>query len=167
MGGGKNKYDDITWRIRNGGKVTAQEIIDLINYDHAEMFDLMIANNPANVNETLKYRIGISSMPFAPDAAKIHSQVQVMIAKKDTTDLQMIMDNFRFNPGAKNFSTNPQLVQMLQLEFPQWFAPISHGQFFEIGGVHCVYYGVGPNGQPIYNCNGALMDTKGHNFGTP
>lgn len=39
-------------------------------------------------------------------------------------------------------------------------------QNLTIGGEHCTWYGTGPNGEPIYNCNGTIRNAKGVSYGS-
>lgn len=156
---------DIEWRMRNSGDVSPQEIIALMEHDHADMLDFMILNNPANVNTTVKYTLGYSMLPFTPDPKKIRGQVQAMIAKNDSKSIQTIFDHFRYDPQAKNFTGNAKLVPSLKQQYPTWFGLPAIPQEVQIGGVHCVYYGVGEHGEPVYNCNGALKNLAGMSYG--
>ena len=114
-------FQDVKWRIAHKAAVTPAELAALLQYDHAEMFDLMCINNPANVNHTLRHMIGIRTLPFAPDTKALLGQVNAMVMKNDSVDLQKVSDNFKYDLNADNFTTMPELIAELKQQFPNWF----------------------------------------------
>lgn len=114
-------FEDVKSRLTRHQKVSAAELAALLLHDQAEMLDIMVINNPANVNHTLRHIVGMRALPFQPDVKKLLGQINGMVLKNDTTDLQKVVDNFKFDPKANNFTTEPSLVEELMKIFPNWF----------------------------------------------
>lgn len=113
--------EDIKNRLGKKQQISAAELAALLTYDHANMFDLMVINNPSNVNNTLRHIIGMRDLPYAPDTKKLLNVINGMCIKQDTQHLQKVSDNFKFNYNAKNYTTTPALVDELRKQFPNWF----------------------------------------------
>lgn len=68
----------------------------------------------------------------------------------------------RKKPSSKSTETQTSSLSRI-IKTP--ISPAEDPAELQIGGVHCKYYGQGPNGQPLYNCDGVITDRSGHQYG--
>lgn len=92
----------------------AFDIADQVISNVPMLFAWLVDNNAASVNNVLKNKLGITSLPFKPDLTQIRAQVDMLIQKSDKKGLQTIIDNFKFNPDAGNYTIDPELVLAIQ-----------------------------------------------------
>lgn len=107
---------DILQRIKNNQDVSTSELAYVITKESNSLYAWMINNNPANVNQIMKYTLGVKTLPFAPDKKQMMAQIKLWLASKNTGALSMINQNFVYNPNANNWTTDPELVSYLKTQ---------------------------------------------------
>lgn len=116
MYGQTYNHADIIWRIQNKAAITPQELANLIAGDEITRLVFMVANNPANVNNTLRHERGYENLPFAPSQKELIGLIDMLHKKGDEAALQHIINNFQYNHDAGNWTTAPALVECLKAE---------------------------------------------------
>lgn len=120
---GQTRYDvnDIKFRIQKNAGFTADELVCLLEHDKPARFDFMVLNNPGNVNETLKYKLGDETLPFLPDPKAIQAHVDILIKKGDDKSLDIIERYFKVSQKNVTTADDAELIKLLNKHFNNWF----------------------------------------------
>lgn len=109
-----NQIDFIKDKIRKG-TATVSEIGYAITQDRHLLFNMLMDNNLADVNVTLRTELGQrNNLPFAPNRKAIEQVINAYIIKNDIKSLQKILDEFDYNPKANNYTTHVGFIQQLK-----------------------------------------------------
>jgi hypothetical protein len=89
-------YDlnEISNKVKNGIPVTVEEYIFLLQNSDAALWGFMIHNNPGNIHNTLRHKLGYSELGFNPDPIALSSQITMMVQKGDTKELDKVIKDF-------------------------------------------------------------------------
>lgn len=122
-GQGQPKYDfnDVVFRIQKNAAFTSDELAYILEKDKHARLDFMVLNNPAIVNDTLKYKLGDNSLSFKPDTKAIQAHVDLLLAKDMTNDIATVERYFKYNENATNGTGSKELAKELKKYFPNWF----------------------------------------------
>ncbi len=110
------EYDhaDIFWRMSKKAAISPQEKAAFLAAHPKALVCYMVENNPENANNTLRHEKGFEMLPYAPDKNAILSQIGLHISKGDLQPMNDVINSFKFNPKADNWTTEPSLVYALQ-----------------------------------------------------
>ncbi len=114
--------NDIRFRLKNAVSITSDELIYLLNNDSEGLLDFMLLNNPASINNMFKYHFGLSFLPFQPDIKQLQAQIDYIIEHGDVEKARYIVNYFKYNSGATNWTYEDGLDQKLSTIFPNWFS---------------------------------------------
>lgn len=81
-------------------RLKAAEKAALIANDGPAFWAFIIEQNPDSVNASLKYGLGYDHLPFTPDTKKIAALIAKLIEAGKTDQLNYVLQNFTFKPGA-------------------------------------------------------------------
>jgi hypothetical protein len=120
---GQSRYniEDIKFRIQKNAGYTADELVCLLEQDRPTRLEFMVLNNPGNVNETLKYKLGDNTLSFKPDIKAIQSHVDLLIQKGDAPALDTIEKNFKLDTSNVASESDKELQAILKKYLPNWF----------------------------------------------
>ncbi len=97
--------------------ITFDDLAVIIGNDPESFFVYMVNNDPAQVHKLLHrsstpQEIG-RGMSFTPNPVRLLAELNMLNAKKDYSPLNDIVENFVVNMGAKNWTTNPNVIAKL------------------------------------------------------
>lgn len=90
---------EIETRLKSGGKTTYVETAYLIRHNPEALAAFMIANNPGNVNFTLR-DLGYDNLGFEPKKESLIRQLQIFITQKNNEDFNEVVKNFKINTNG-------------------------------------------------------------------
>ena len=101
-------------KLKNNQELTIDETAFLIKNDVYSKLKFLMDNNLASINDTLKYKLGYSDLPFEPNRKKIEGYIDLMIKSGDKEKLQFIVNNFLPDKMVNNYTTSPELLKKLK-----------------------------------------------------
>jgi len=105
--------DAIKKRIQNRQPVTESDYLELLRHDKHTFWAFLISNNPGNVNDTLRHKLGYIELGFNPDQKAIARIIEIMIARQEVGELEQVLKNF----ALKTDGLTPEFINALQTEF--------------------------------------------------
>lgn len=105
---------EIKEKIRNGS-VTIDELAAGILNDKHLLFNYLMDNNLADINQTLRLTLGRRYLPFAADRKAIEHDINVAIVKNDTETLDTIIREFDRDKTNPNYTNDPRLLAKLKI----------------------------------------------------
>lgn len=93
-------------QIKSGIMPTPENLAIAIKADRYLLFNFLMDNNLPSVNEILKLNLG-EPMAFYPQRKQVEGVIDAYIKKGEDKKLQMVINNFRYNPQARNYTTEP------------------------------------------------------------
>lgn len=100
------------------GDISHDELAEAIASDKYLFFNFLLDNNPTNIANTLKNIIG-ENLDFKPSRNQLEAIISSYIEKDNFGKLQAIIDNFRPNPNAGNYTNYPELHKFLIQKLPK------------------------------------------------
>lgn len=94
--------------------VSPQEMAHGILNDRFLLFNFLMDNNLADVNQALRLNLNNDFLPFAPSRPAIEQVIKAYIEKNDVAALNTLLREFDYNPNANNYTTNPELKKQLK-----------------------------------------------------
>ena len=102
---------DIETRIKNGSVVSNTERAYFIRNNAEALAAFMVANNPGNVNFTLR-KLGYV-LGFEPKKEALIRQLQIFINQKNREDFLEVVKNFQISHS----NLSPEFITELQTQF--------------------------------------------------
>jgi hypothetical protein len=90
---------EIEKKLKSGGTLTTAEQAFIIGNHPAAFWAFLVANNPGNLNDTLRTYLGYKTLSFQPDGKTISRIITTLIEKGDTNALNTLLHYFKFNPN--------------------------------------------------------------------
>lgn len=107
-------HGDIFWRMTKNAHITPEERAAFLAKHPKALVCYTVDNNPANANNTLRHEKGFEMLPYAPDKKQILAQITLHISKDDLQPMNDVINGFKFNQSANNWTTEPNLVAALR-----------------------------------------------------
>ena len=104
---------EIKEKIRTG-TATIDEVAAGILNDKYLLFNFLMDNNLADINQTIRLTMGRRDLPFAPNRAAIEREIHAAIQKNDTAFLNTIIREFDRDKTNPNYTNNPELLTKLK-----------------------------------------------------
>lgn len=102
-------------KIANGLPANKEEHAAAILNSRHLLFNFLMDNNLQNIAVTLKSKLG-EPLDFRPSREQIEAVIKMYIAKGEYRKLQTILDNFKKNENANNYTTDPEFLATLKNE---------------------------------------------------
>jgi hypothetical protein len=102
-------------RTQNGELTTEELTTGIANSRHL-LFNFLLDNNMASVVSTMKVDLR-ENIDFEPKRETVEAVLAGYIAKEEYGKLQRILDNFKFNKTANNYTTNKEVLKLLKSKF--------------------------------------------------
>lgn len=104
---------EIKQKIRSGNVTLDELALGILNDKHL-LFNYLMDNNLAHVNQTLRLMLGKRYLPFAADRKAIEHEIDMAIAKDDRATMQAIIDDFVRDRSNPNYTNDPKLLAKLK-----------------------------------------------------
>lgn len=91
---------DTEQRLKSGKQITMAERAHLIANNKFAFWAFLVENNPGNINNTLKNKMGYSYLGFKPDHKTISGIISNLLQKNDTENLNTLLGSYQFNPNV-------------------------------------------------------------------
>lgn len=101
-------------KIRAKQPVSPEEMAKGILSDKFLLFNFLLDNNLADVNQALRLNLKQTFLPFAPSRLAIEQVIKSYIEKNDVASLNVLLREFDYNPNANNYTTHPELKNALK-----------------------------------------------------
>jgi hypothetical protein len=102
----------------NSGELTTDDLAEGISSDKHLLFNFLLDNNPKNISDTLKNKLG-ENLDFKPSRTQLEAIIDGYIQKDQYGKLQTILNNFKYSPNANNYTNHPEMHQKLAQKLPQ------------------------------------------------
>jgi hypothetical protein len=102
-------------RTQNGELTTEELTTGIANSRHL-LFNFLLDNNMASIVSTMKVDLR-ENIDFEPKRETVEAVLAGYIAKEEYGKLQRILDNFKFNKTANNYTTNKEVLKLLKNKF--------------------------------------------------
>jgi hypothetical protein len=91
--------DLIKQALKEGLPITEAETAFLLRNDINAMLAFMVENNLGSVNVALRNGLGYDKLTFNPDKEAIVRQLNILVERKNSEELQTVIKNFTIDPS--------------------------------------------------------------------
>jgi hypothetical protein len=95
---------ELLHKLANRVPLTTEEYIFVVQNSDKALWGFMISNNPGNINNTLRHKLGYSELGFNPNPTAIAAQIDMMIKKGEADEIDLVIKNFRLNTDGLDAS---------------------------------------------------------------
>lgn len=119
MPNSKAQYEKFLAKQASGSPVSWGDVAARLDNEEEAMLHYMVENDLNQVWRLLHQSDTPSSigrgMSFAPDRSRAEGELKLLLVKQDNKTLAPIVEAFRINMNANNYTTNADLIRQMEL----------------------------------------------------
>lgn len=96
----------------NSGELSTEDLTTGIASSRHLLFNFLMDNNLNNIAATIRTKMR-EKMDLIPSRAQVEFILSGYISKNEYGKLQQILNDFKFNPDANNYTANPEILNKL------------------------------------------------------
>lgn len=100
----------------NNGEITVEDLTTGIANSRHLLFNFLMDNNLKSIVSTMKVDLR-ENIEFEPKRETVEAILAGYISKGEYGKLQKILDSFEFNKQASNYTTDKEILKLLQNKF--------------------------------------------------
>ncbi len=115
----KDQYQQLIKKMKLGAPVSMRDLAIRADNEEESLFDLMVRNDPEQVSALLHHSgapfvVG-ENAKFIPQADRLRAELKQLLIRQDHKDINDIIGAFKWNMRTRNFTTDPELLQHMEL----------------------------------------------------
>lgn len=112
------EFQRVLEKKRLNAPVSLRDVAVVIANSPTDLFEFMANNDLPQlwklINESPSPSYIGENMRFRPDKSRALAELEQLLIRKDWTDIKWIVSRFRINMNARNYTTDPGLIQELE-----------------------------------------------------